>query len=229
MRFLISIIALACIACGAKADELDEVNAKRAQRGLPAFQRDAGLTQAARSAATYRAERLMFDHTANDFQFLPAGSTASEAGCAAYPPQDGFLACCLNSRYIYAGAASVVGRDGRAFHHIFVSNSPSTGIAQAAAVEATTGVVYAAAPATTYTYRERVVTRGRQRTTVYELVPVVPVQMAPPAIPKFTVVPPPPVAAPPVVTVVTGCPTGGCANGSTGNTTIRNRIRIINR
>jgi hypothetical protein len=101
-------------------DALDQVNAQRARRGLPPFVRDEGLTRAAQAAASYRAANLMFGHTANDFQFLPPGAQAAAAGCAAYPASYGFMACCTYESYRFAGAASVVGSDGRTYHHLFV-------------------------------------------------------------------------------------------------------------
>ena len=113
--------------CGtARADEaaLAEVNAKRASRGLPPFVYDEGLTQAAEACAKYRAERLMFghamDHPLGDFRFLPRGVRAASAGCAAYPDRYGWMSCCTNDRYRFAGAAWVRGRDGKRYMHLFV-------------------------------------------------------------------------------------------------------------
>ncbi len=111
------------------SDALDEVNAWRASRGLPAFIRDEGLTIAARGAAAYRADRLMFGHCnardgiihqLGDFAFLPSGCTAAAAGCAAYPPADGWLSCCMEDMHRYGGAAFVFGRDGKRYMHLFV-------------------------------------------------------------------------------------------------------------
>jgi hypothetical protein len=101
-------------------DGLDEVNAKRAARGLPPFIRDEGLTQAASTCASFRAEHGLFGHTSNDFAFVPAGSSASSAGCAAYPASYGWMSCCTYEGYTYAGAAWVTGRDGRRYMHLFV-------------------------------------------------------------------------------------------------------------
>lgn len=101
-------------------DGLDEVNAKRAARGLPPFIRDEGLTQAASACATFRAEHGLFGHTSNDFAFVPPGSSASSAGCAAYPASYGWMSCCTYEGYTYAGAAWVTGRDGRRYMHLFV-------------------------------------------------------------------------------------------------------------
>lgn len=104
-------------------DALDEVNAKRATRGIRPYVRDEGLTVAARAAAKYRADRLMFGHVmqgAGDFQFLPPGVTAASAGCAAYPASYGWLSCDIWESNKYAGAAWAPGRDGKRYMHIFV-------------------------------------------------------------------------------------------------------------
>jgi hypothetical protein len=105
------------------ADALAQVNAQRAARGLPAYERDEALSVAAEAAARHRAERLLFGHCANDFAFLPAGVSADAAGCAAYPAEYGFMACATYDGYRWAGAASVPGRDGRVYHHLFVRGS----------------------------------------------------------------------------------------------------------
>ena len=101
-------------------DGLDEVNAKRASRGLPPFVRDPALTQAAHSCAAFRAQYGLFGHTSNDFGFLPPGSSAASAGCAAYPASYGWMSCCTYEGYTYAGAAYVTGTDGRRYMHLFV-------------------------------------------------------------------------------------------------------------
>jgi uncharacterized protein YkwD len=101
-------------------DGLEEVNAKRASRGLRPFIRDESLTHAARACAQFRAANRLFGHTSNDFSFLPAGSGASSAGCAAYPASYGWMSCCTYENYTYAGAAWVTGSDGRRYMHLFV-------------------------------------------------------------------------------------------------------------
>lgn len=101
-------------------DGLDEVNAKRAARGLRPFIRDENLTQAARACAAFRAANGLFGHTSNDFSFVPAGTSASSAGCAAYPASYGWMSCCTYENYTYAGAAAVTGRDGKRYMHLFV-------------------------------------------------------------------------------------------------------------
>ena len=99
---------------------LDEVNAVRAARGLPPFVEDKGLTAAAEGAAAFRAARGTAGHTPSDFAFLPAGTTASAAGCAAWPPEMGWGSCCTYEAHRYAGAAWKMGADGRRYMHLFV-------------------------------------------------------------------------------------------------------------
>ncbi|MCE9563474.1 MAG: hypothetical protein K8U57_15650 [Planctomycetes bacterium] len=105
---------------GFAGDGLDEVNAKRASRGLRPFVRDEGLTHAARACAQFRATNGLFGHTSNDFSFVPAGTSASSAGCAAYPASYGWMSCCVYENYTYGGAAYVTGRDGKRYMHLFV-------------------------------------------------------------------------------------------------------------
>jgi hypothetical protein len=101
-------------------EALDEVNAARASRGLPPFQYDERLTHAARACAQFRADRLIHGHTSNDFAFVPAGSYAPAAGCAAWEPSWGWGSCCTYDRYSHAGAAYAMGTDGRRYMHLFV-------------------------------------------------------------------------------------------------------------
>jgi uncharacterized protein YkwD len=102
------------------SDGLDEVNAKRAARGLRPYLRDEGLSQAAQACAAFRAQHGLFGHTSNDFGFVPAGTSASSAGCAAYPAGYGWMSCCTYDNYTYAGAAWATGRDGQRYMHLFV-------------------------------------------------------------------------------------------------------------
>lgn len=104
-------------------DALDEVNAARAQRGLKPFARDEGLTRAAQSAASHRAAHAIGGHTENDFAHLPSGCSADAAGCACWNVGDGWGACCTYEDWPYAGAAAVVGKDGRRYMHLFVSRT----------------------------------------------------------------------------------------------------------
>lgn len=113
---------------GAAEPALDRVNAYRAKKGLPPFKEDPGLTEAAMKAADYRAQRLLFGHVLTgrgDFQFLPRGVRADSAGCAAYDRATirrfgGWLSCCADGPYTYAGAAWAQGRDGKMYTHLFV-------------------------------------------------------------------------------------------------------------
>lgn len=101
-------------------EALDEVNAIRAKRGLRPYVKDDGLTAAAIGCAEFRASNRIAGHTRNDFQFVPGGSTARAAGCAANGPQHGFMACCVYDGYTYAGAAKVLGADGKLYCHLYV-------------------------------------------------------------------------------------------------------------
>jgi uncharacterized protein YkwD len=105
---------------GAAVDALAEVNSVREARGLPPYAKDDGLTQAAMSAARFRAERRMTGHTPNDFAHIPQGASANAAGCAAWSPEMGWGSCCTYENWRHAGAAYVVGEDGRRYMHLFV-------------------------------------------------------------------------------------------------------------
>jgi hypothetical protein len=99
---------------------LAQVNALRAARGLPPYQHDPQLHEAAKACAAHRATYRIAGHTANDFVFVPAGASATSAGCAAWPRGSGFGSCCIYDGYRYAGAATVLGADGVEYHQIFV-------------------------------------------------------------------------------------------------------------
>ena len=101
-------------------DALDEVNAERAKRGLRPFQPDALLNQAARTAAAQRAASHIHGHLSNDFACVPSGGHATAAGCGALEPSWGWGTCCTYDNYTYAGAAWVMGSDGRRYMHLFV-------------------------------------------------------------------------------------------------------------
>ncbi len=108
--------------CQAPGDALAELNARRVSMGLKPYIHDPGLEAAAKSAATFRATHGIQGHVSGgDFQFLPPGTSCNAAGCGALPPHWGFQACCQHeTKYTHAGAASVHGRDGRVYHHLFV-------------------------------------------------------------------------------------------------------------
>ena len=101
-------------------DALDEVNAERAKRGLRPFLPDPLLNEAARSCAKIRATKQIEAHLDSDFHYLPAGASATAAGCGALEPSWGWGTCCTYDNYTYAGAAWVMGADGKRYMHLFV-------------------------------------------------------------------------------------------------------------
>lgn len=101
-------------------DSLDEVNAERAKRGLQPFTRDPLLCQAAYACAKARAASHIHGHLSSDFDYLPAGARATAAGCGAWLPGEGWGTCCTYDSYQTAGAAWVVGSDGKRYMHLFV-------------------------------------------------------------------------------------------------------------
>lgn len=111
-------------AVGSGADPaLAEVNAARAAKGLPPFVEDPGLTAAAVAAADFRCANGVCGHVGGgggDFRFLPPGTRADAAGCAAWANGTGWGSCCTYDNYQYAGAAAAVGPDGKRFMHLFV-------------------------------------------------------------------------------------------------------------
>ncbi len=113
-------VAAAQTADAPASDALAQVNALRAARGLPAYQHDPNLHEAAKACAAYRARYRIAGHTSSDFAFVPVGASATAAGCAAWPNGSGFGSCCIYDGYRYAGAATVLGADGIEYHHLFV-------------------------------------------------------------------------------------------------------------
>lgn len=102
-------------------EALDEVNAERAKRGLRPYVVDPLLTQAAKEAASRRASRFIHGHLPeSDFSCLPSGAHCNTAGCGALEPSWGWGTCCTYDNYTYAGAAWVMGSDGRRYMHLFV-------------------------------------------------------------------------------------------------------------
>lgn len=108
-------------------DALQEVNDARKARGLPPFQPDAKLTEAALACARERAARGIHGHLPeSDFKHL-SSSVPTEgvaAGCAAW--EDGFGACAMYDNYAYCGAAWVRGSDGLKYCHVFVRGEAPT-------------------------------------------------------------------------------------------------------
>lgn len=135
MRVLIVAAAvLAGSTAWAAEPALAQVNAQRAARGLPPYREDPSLTAAAMAAADYRAAYRIAGHVGGgmgDFAFLPPGATADAAGCGALEPSWGFAACCVYESYQYAGAARVMGADGRFYNHIFVKGGNAAAQGQA--------------------------------------------------------------------------------------------------
>lgn len=124
-------------------DCIKELNAQRARRGLRLYKRDENLSRAAEACSKYRAKYLISDHVSyyvsngtyhklSDFYFLPRGldyrynTIYMSGGCAAWPlgltcaDGDTFGSCCKYDNYIYAGAWTTLGRDGRRYMHLFV-------------------------------------------------------------------------------------------------------------
>lgn len=98
----------------------DEVNETRAKKGLKPFKYDVKLTEGAMACAVERATKQIKGHLRDDFAFLPEGTKASGAGCAAWPPDMGWGACFTYEDYEYGGAAYAIGEDGLRYMHLFV-------------------------------------------------------------------------------------------------------------
>lgn len=104
-------------------DALSEVNECRKARGLPPFQHDPKLTEAALACARERAARGIHGHLPeSDFKHLsPTVPTEGvAAGCAAW--EDGFGACAMYDNYSHCGAAWVRGADNLKYCHVFCRN-----------------------------------------------------------------------------------------------------------
>jgi hypothetical protein len=116
----------------AAQDGLDTVNRQRASKGLKPFIRDEAMSQGAAKIADYRAANLISGHVRGnrgDFAFLPPGARATAGGAGAWPMDIVNIlhwgTCCSDENWTYAGAASAMGRDGKLYMHLFVSNSPN--------------------------------------------------------------------------------------------------------
>ena len=102
-------------------DAMEELNAYRTARGLRPLINDPLLNKAALACAKQRAARGIHGHLPeSDFSYLPSGAQATSAGCGALEPSWGWATCCMDDRNItYAGAAWVMGSDGRRYMHMF--------------------------------------------------------------------------------------------------------------
>lgn len=119
MRCLLALLLLStCGTLHGATDGLAELNQQRARKGLHPFMRDEGLTQAAMRCADVRAANRCEGHTQNDFSYLN-GAQADAAGCAAATPEWGWLSCCMDDDYQYAGAA-YAWSGGQRYMHLFV-------------------------------------------------------------------------------------------------------------
>lgn len=144
---------------------LDEVNAARAKRGLRALILDPLLSRAAYKAAQLRSERGIHGHLPEgDMTCLPSGAAADAAGCAALDSSWGWQSCCWDDpQYTHAGAAWVMGNDGRRYMHIFVRTE-----GRASATKSVETVTESSSTCTTGTCSTRswapggIITRGRR-------------------------------------------------------------------
>lgn len=109
-----------CLGCNCDTTALTQVNQLRQSRGLRPFIQDDGLVRAAFAAATFRARNRIVGHTANDFAFVPANTSARAAGCGALEPSWGWGTCCTYDDAQFAGAALVKGDDGRNYMQLYV-------------------------------------------------------------------------------------------------------------
>ena len=92
---------------------------QRAAKGLKPYIMCVELQRAAEECVKHRARHRIQGHTANDMSFAAQGY-ASCAGCAAWPNTGGFGACAILDNYTYAGAATVAGADGVAYHQLLL-------------------------------------------------------------------------------------------------------------
>lgn len=136
------------------ADALSEVNDARKARGLPPFQHDPLLCQAALTAAKQRAAQGLAGHLDNDFACLPAGAKADAAGCAMWGDGEGWGSCCTYDNYTHAGAAWVVS-GGQRFMHLFVRNESPVAFEQRATSQPVQSVSGSCSSGSCGTVRER--------------------------------------------------------------------------
>lgn len=102
---------------------LDVLNQQRAQRGLRPYVFDEGLTRAAEKCASIRAANHIEGHLGgnmSDFACLEPGVQCSCTGAGALTPDWGFATCAMYEHWTYAGAAAVMGNDGKQYCSLFV-------------------------------------------------------------------------------------------------------------
>lgn len=205
------------------ADAFEELNAYRAANRLPPFTRDEGLFRAALAAATTRARQRLFSHTPNDFAFVPAGCKADSAGCAAYPASYGIMACGLRDDHTHAGAAVVMGDDGKAYWHVFyrggsgrellhytksVPPRPFTPVRSA--VKAAVGIAARPRPAAGPTVAESITARCRAGETFVQEVKAGDVPGVPAGVHRWRMAPDGRIRWDRVIAAPADCPDGRC-------------------
>lgn len=104
---------------GPVVQQLAEVNRQRAMKGLRPYVLCVELQRAAEECARYRARYRIRGHTSSDMSFAAPGY-ATCAGCAAWNNDGSYGACAIDGNYTYAGAATVVGMDGLAYHQLLL-------------------------------------------------------------------------------------------------------------
>lgn len=105
------------------SDPLAQVNARRAAAGLRPYVLDPGLQHAATACVQYRARLRIRGHVIGgmgDFQFVPAGTSASAAGADGAGATAEFATCAMYDGYTAAGAASAQDANGNWYHQLFV-------------------------------------------------------------------------------------------------------------
>ncbi len=123
------------------------------------------------------------------------------------PGRRGFGACCSYENWNYAGAAAVIGRDGRRYMHLFVRNSP-----------------------TFYVSQVQIQQPGKPEQLPAKPKPNVNPKPDGKPTPLPTPTPTPPVVVQPPVIVAGGCGACGAASSAcgagSGRTTMRVRVRV---
>lgn len=112
MRIIILILLLSSTA---SASALEEVNLWRSKNGLPAFEEDAKLTEAAQRKAEYRAQRRLKD--GHQGPRCPGGC---REGTGEARPEWGWLTCVMEETGKTAGAGVAIGADGERYMVLIV-------------------------------------------------------------------------------------------------------------